>query len=395
LLPFAVLQRSHTAQADQHRYQERLMSPRQLNFLESQVVFHCHQSTFREDVILESPTISMCLDHTGHRFFYGFDDVDPLELYSGCLWEYSTRNVSFEQDRVAAFFAVLEIVQNKMTAMHNIRPLNTLRSHAGLPALLFDWALLWEPSKPLIRSESTMWPSWSWSGWHGQVASFETATTSVDCLDWSKRSWIAWYYCLPRRHPQHLHVESAVLRRHRSPRDLLKPQPSSGNTLLVGQHLPRPQLSTQEGLTSNPDLLAALNYSEHLLVFVTLSLNASVKPIPIEATNVTHSSPWRAYYVFQHGADEPLGRVLLDKNWTPAFSTYEFIALSTAHPRKESELALLGRGESLSGDSGWRAFNVLMLHYPRDPRVAERLALGLALQWEFEEGAKWKEIWLG
>ena len=45
----------------------------------------------------------------------------------------------------------------------------------GLPQMLFDSALLWQPYKPITRrtrkgEQEACLPSWSWVGWHGDIS---------------------------------------------------------------------------------------------------------------------------------------------------------------------------------------------------------------------------------
>lgn len=391
LLFFTYCSQAQRQEADRVRYQERLLSPRRLYFLEGQVIFQCREHVFREDVILESPDILMCLDFTGYRFLNGLDDVDPLDLYAGCLWEYSSRNVSFEQDRVPAFLGVLEMVESGLKDLHQLGTPDMEGSQAGLPWQMLDWALLWDSAEPLERSQSALWPSWSWSGWKGRVAS--ALSVAAGNLRWhTEQSWILWYCCTkpPRGRP---HADGAYLRRISASdppdQDLVRKTPAAARIQAV---LRPSQGPIKEGKISDSVLLEVLKISPHTLVLITLSVGSMVR-----ATSSRRAS-WRGYHICKQDGT-PYGKLWLDAAWTcPVDAQFEFIAICEGRSSSIAGIELTGADALADGGSegGCDAFHVLMLHYPRHPRLAERLAVGVVLQKAlFEEDVTWKQIWMG
>jgi hypothetical protein len=105
-------------------------------------------------------------DLTGYRMMDGMHKSSPIELYWGSLWEYSVREVSFEHDRIIAFSAIIDAVQDMLSSgSYKARGAVVARSApsslAGLPTLMINSALLWEQAKPKLRRQNASWPSWS------------------------------------------------------------------------------------------------------------------------------------------------------------------------------------------------------------------------------------------
>ena len=125
------------------------MSRRCLFFINGQIIFRCRSTVYREDVILEDPEIISSQDQVGYRFPRGLVESDePQNVYAGTLWEYSNRKLSFDTDVINAFTGVLEILHRRMVGDDDLVSTGS-RSICGLPAAIFDWALLWEPVIPL------------------------------------------------------------------------------------------------------------------------------------------------------------------------------------------------------------------------------------------------------
>ncbi|KAK4225289.1 heterokaryon incompatibility protein-domain-containing protein [Podospora fimiseda] len=119
-------------------------------------------------------------------------DRDDIGQFERLLQEYSSRDLTFQEDVYNAFAGV---------SRHLMRRLDTDICH-GLPNIYFDWFLLWRPLSLQSRRLSNVsgcpvGPSWSWSGW--------TAGSWPHMWDWYNRSinqidkgirtgtWIIWY----------------------------------------------------------------------------------------------------------------------------------------------------------------------------------------------------------
>lgn len=362
------------------------MSARCLFFLEGQVIFKCRRAVLREDISLEDPSVSSCSDLAGYRFMSGFGDVDLAHLYAGCLWEYSTRKLSFEEDRVSAFLGILDLIIGISSKESRV---DWKSATAGLPLQYFEWALLWDPAKPLRRHSSALWPSWSWTGWQGQVAQL-VSLDSTEALNWHvDRSFIEWSLC--RQTVSQVSevtldtCESLPCTEGLSRRGALK----IWSAFNLRTQLPQPGISIATGPITDSTVREALQISSHMLAFKTFWTKSQLRPVGITR------GPWRGYYICTPDG-LPYGKLFMEATWQcPSDASFEFIAISEAKSSTIGHIELPKVGADVN-DTEWDSFHVLMLHYPRHSKVAERLALGVALQKTFFEGdVEWREIWLG
>jgi hypothetical protein len=117
---------------------------------------------------------------------------NPLRRFSTCVKLYSARELSFYQDKLAAFRGLGKVLSSHPDAA----------LHYGLPDSYFDWALLWElnmlPESIGTASSATLpdFPSWSWCGWNAGVEwRFSTTSgTLINLHEWlTDHTWIIWY----------------------------------------------------------------------------------------------------------------------------------------------------------------------------------------------------------
>jgi hypothetical protein len=170
-------------------YQERLFSHRMLLFTNEQLIFWCGKSSWCEDTVLESDD--------PHIFFednplYGFgirndhssslmgmvlssSTTSLFESYCKSVMEVCRRDLSFEGDILDAIAGLLRSIKSSYRS-----PDRSLTFHFGLPSTWFEQALQWTPdltSKVRRRTAKchttslleVPFPSWSWSGWIGQI----------------------------------------------------------------------------------------------------------------------------------------------------------------------------------------------------------------------------------
>ncbi|KAI1809986.1 heterokaryon incompatibility protein-domain-containing protein [Poronia punctata] len=166
-------------------YQEMLLSKRKLIFANDTVYFQCAAATWGEDYIAEHPAVSSCAPMQEIGLSYGWEEptaksssrytlnIGPGEAgspwfheYVRAVTEYTSRNLRFESDRVAAFGAVLSKIEYTCNVPF----------FQGLPEDIFLDALLWQPKdRPLRVSQRDpvtampLFPSWSWAGWMSAV----------------------------------------------------------------------------------------------------------------------------------------------------------------------------------------------------------------------------------
>ena len=152
-------------------YQERLFSNRKLYFCKEQVFFECDHGEYREDMLIDphyntragKVTYGCDPEHgTGHKIIYR--NKLNIHVYEEIIFEYTLRNLSFEEDILNAFQGVSNVLSRDL--------FNSSPFAFGMPLCLLDVALLWYPIGPLHRRRragpnASHFPSWSWAGWVG------------------------------------------------------------------------------------------------------------------------------------------------------------------------------------------------------------------------------------
>lgn len=153
-------------------YQERLFSNKKLHFSEHQVFFECQHGQYREDMMID-PHFDTRLEQVSY-------DTDPkygtihtiayqnklnLHVYEKIVFEYTSRNLSYEEDILNAFQGVSNILSRDL--------FSSSLFVFGMPLCLLDVALLWYPAGPLSRRRrpsptTSHFPGWSWAGWLGR-----------------------------------------------------------------------------------------------------------------------------------------------------------------------------------------------------------------------------------
>jgi hypothetical protein len=161
-------------------YQERCLSQRLLFLTETQAYFVCGEKVFYEDTIAEGPITGWHLSIVHSRPLrvprgtYSFRPIYDggrgfMKPYASHLRFYSRRRISYQSDILDAFRGVLNVIN----LTHNFK------IWQGLPEIYPDTALLWitltiskrreVAETDLHASPRPVFPSWSWSGWLGEV----------------------------------------------------------------------------------------------------------------------------------------------------------------------------------------------------------------------------------
>ncbi|KAK0710605.1 heterokaryon incompatibility protein-domain-containing protein [Lasiosphaeris hirsuta] len=161
-------------------YQERLLSNRCLFFINDTVYFQCHRATWGEDYGAEDQRVAICAPMMDIKLSLS---LDPSKILLGARYrirthrtayfpeycrlveEYTSRDMTFDTDRILGFGAVLNI----------FRGVYGLSFIYGLPEEMLHESLLWQPAKKMKRvlggkkANWPMFPSWSWAGWIGTI----------------------------------------------------------------------------------------------------------------------------------------------------------------------------------------------------------------------------------
>jgi hypothetical protein len=102
-------------------YQERLFSNRKLYFCKEQVFFECDHGEYREDMLIDphyntragKVTYGCDPEHgTGHKIIYR--NKLNIHVYEEIIFEYTLRNLSFEEDILNAFQGVSNVLSRDL-----------------------------------------------------------------------------------------------------------------------------------------------------------------------------------------------------------------------------------------------------------------------------------------
>ncbi|KAK3319540.1 heterokaryon incompatibility protein-domain-containing protein [Cercophora scortea] len=158
-------------------FQEFLFSPRKVVFHNNTLNWECHCASYHETqpVPLSPSTASTpCPRPPGTDI----DAYPNFHRYARLAALFTPRHLSFPEDALDAFAGTA-------AAFARVYPGGLV---TGLPAMVFDAALLWQPYHPLRRRRAVLveegeavLPSWSWVSWQGEVHS-ETWASGWDYL---------------------------------------------------------------------------------------------------------------------------------------------------------------------------------------------------------------------
>ncbi|KAK1835138.1 heterokaryon incompatibility protein-domain-containing protein [Podospora conica] len=167
-------------------YQERLLSNRCLFFVNDTAYFQCRKATWGEDYSAEDQSVAFCAPMMDIELSHGIGPTDTLlgtgyqmsshyqmnthrtayfPEYCRLVQEYTSRDMTFDSDRILGFGAVL----------NTFRSVFGLSFVYGLPEEMLHESLLWRPAKEpkrVLGAKNANWPmfpSWSWAGWIGPV----------------------------------------------------------------------------------------------------------------------------------------------------------------------------------------------------------------------------------
>lgn len=345
-------------------------------------------------------------------------------MYFRAVQAYTLRTLTFPSDTLKAFSGIGAVLSQALSS----------EMIYGLPASIFDLALLWQPAGKMSRKEG--FPSWSWAGWHGAVrwngdtmelasyGSLPDLTQEQQVITkWIRtRTWIDWKY------RDQNGTESLVWEYNRERKAGCIFWPSSGydevseigydskaatNTNPFGRHSNfDPVISNYKSrylstpavrphLTKIPDNLQPL-------CFQTLSAQFYIKPSNHYLRYGSVDPSWepngRVVFLLYTEDLQICGYVLLDEVWKSKFCAeerYEFLLLSEAnyycdwrrphedHPYKR-----------FSGYQDYEEFHVMMIEWKEvggdGAYAAERVGLGRVLKEAVRstdaKNLAWKEV---
>ena len=151
-------------------FQERMLSRRCLLFVNGRIYYQCRRTTFCEDINVPPTGWSLDSIDMPTRIFHMKDYLQ----YTSTVELYTRRDLTNPDDILNAFEGVQQVLEKRLD----------IPIFMGLLETKIDASLLWESTKKLKRRKPHMFPSWSWSGWMGEIQ--WKYTDEVE-------SWIDWH----------------------------------------------------------------------------------------------------------------------------------------------------------------------------------------------------------
>ena len=285
--------------------QENVLSRRILVFTENQVFFQCSQGTWREDLVLETPKLAPCLlpgrtepidlDESdwltariaGVGFGKTTADIKFISLYKDLAKTYATRELTNEDDALAAFTGIIRALEPSLG-----------KFLWALPQTSFGASLLWDTNVPYPIRQRSQFPSWSWVVW------------SHDTRDYNKGEGLrfpaSWYG----------EVDSAITFYYLNEGELVKYtsgtiSPSHLRPDLLAHLIPSDLMN--ETLPSSVRLLH--KRASQLLCFSTSSVH-----LLVDMDSFSYYDPYLretrdAHYAVRDSSGSQIGDVLLFREW--------------------------------------------------------------------------------
>jgi hypothetical protein len=303
-------------------------------------------------------------------------------------------------------FSGIDAVQSQMLGSNVL---------AGLPANIFDAALLWQPAVQLTRRRG--FPSWSWAGWHGGVRWMGDTVEGLyhdrppenplKMLNtWlQERTWIIWYHLDDRQqiqpvfnnrqqngirkmfwptfgtqqtpnvgyrgdtNPSNIYGRSNLFK---DPTSLLRDR---GNQQATLQLLAGELKNTKEEIT--PLLFKTL--------LVTFRIQASTAYLRYGSVDPVWDPNGRVIFLLLNKNNAISGYVLLDESWRAQdLSTQDFLLLSEANYHCEYGRPHENHSYTRSyNDPAYVEYHVMMVKWRTldvGTRVAERAGIGRVLR---------------
>ncbi|EHY58365.1 hypothetical protein HRR83_007269 [Exophiala dermatitidis] len=350
-------------------FQERMLSRRCLLFVNGRIYYQCRRTTFCED--MEMPRSNG----------WSLDSIDmptrifkekPFVQFTSAVELYTRRELTNPNDILNAFEGVQLVLEKRIGA----------KIYYGALETMMDSSLIWESTKRLYRRPG--FPSWSWSGWIGEVQWKYTEPA---------QSWIEW----------HADQDVGI---HPFPRQeyarIPPPLPRPENRRPVSRH----NLSTSFPLLHFRTVTAVFQLTSPALIHKSVisplrkrltgpSALSTVRPAPADPGLI------RAGLADRNGLW--CGTIDLNVDWMPrAGAPFEFLIMSRVSHFTDDELAIWEGTlpddiEDMLSRREYGVYNVMLVS--RKDGIYYREGLGRilteALHRALEAGPEWKEIVLG
>jgi len=149
--------------------------------LAGKAFFHCRISLWREDVMAEHADAKAIASANT----LGRDHAEwALRRYAQAVRAYTMRHLTHRSDILNAFAGIAKVM---------MASLGETRLFFAIPAVAFDWAVLWTGR---LDGRDAAFPSWAWVGWMGNVVMATDTYSSFDQGWLLERTWIEWYIVL-------------------------------------------------------------------------------------------------------------------------------------------------------------------------------------------------------
>jgi hypothetical protein len=347
-------------------FQERMLSRRCLLFVNGRIYYQCRRTTFCED--MEMPR------NNG----WSLDSIDmptrifrekPFVQFTSAVELYTRRELTNGNDILNAFEGVKLVLEKRIGASIYYGALETM----------LDSSLLWESTKRLVRRNG--FPSWSWSGWVGEIQWKFTETA---------QSWIQWHAdqnCgLHPFPPQTIDRIPAPLEPYQTP------APISGHNSRTSFPLLHFCTITAHFKLISPSLIHKSVISPLRKRLTGPSALSTVRPAPADPGLI------RAGIADRHGVW--CGTIDLDVVWiTKAGISLEFLLMSRVSQFTEDELSiwegfLPDDVEDILAGRNYGVYNVMLVSKKDGLYYREGLGrvLASALDRADEPAPRWKDI---
>lgn len=333
-----------------------------------QVYFSCKESVHSEDIV---PSANLDADvamlQGAQSIKIQPTPVNVWSTYRYTVERYSKKSLTHQEDALDAFSGILRTIVGT-------------RCVEGLPASMFDKALLWQPVGRLPRRDC--FASWSWVGWTGKVHWLRNDNPKTEDIETNLRTWIVWY-CTSK-----VNCDTSAFLVNGPPRlQCSRSIESARSNLFTGSprnYLPTPTLlprRLQYCTTSQQDLRFLQFWTFSVQAEIALDSLSVIRNRSLQAENTGNGL--RKFHILGKNT-QYCGWVQLDEDWIEAV---------TNGSGSVQEFILLSEVDSHDIRSDGNAFNAMMIIWRNG--IAERAGLGQILDEAVGNvDLEWKEILL-
>jgi hypothetical protein len=402
------------------RFQERILSRRNVVFVNGQVFFQCQLRTWSEDTCYESEPSNATPDIPWGSLLARAlsQENSPYESFRDLIMFYSDREFSYDSDALNAASGLLRMLAARLECA----------TMQGLPELTLDAYLLFYTTREKSKhGRRAQFPSYTWVGWKGRVQWFDHTSYEShvsydisDPADWVRsHAWISWF----KRIADGSAYSITDLPEMNSSRSTYKLKARDRLRRII----PSLQTNFEYAAVTTEASRPTHNYPYPLLEFWTVSIHLKIKAStdPQDAKDSTVAASkfelldkdaYVCGYVLFDGPppqlpEESSAIILLSET---NYGREDFPLLSESRPlaggegdkqefelsqpsdHEEANKAPRERSPSLQDgvDNGWDYYWIMLIEW--DNGVAERRGIGqiykTAAEYSFLPGPVWKKI---